>query len=108
MHEFDPRSALEVPPEERLDQYERLWAEPGFKKWLSNFQDIMSPGEANEDYAEFVRNKIRERVKDPVVAENAGAQGPSLRLQRGYHARPATMMCTTRIMSCWLTYARPP
>ena len=69
MHEFDPRSALEVPPEERLDQYERLWAEPGFKKWLSNFQDIMSPGEANEDYAEFVRNKIRERVKDPVVAE---------------------------------------
>jgi len=29
----------------------------------------MTPGEANEDYAEFVRNKIRERVKDPVVAE---------------------------------------
>jgi cation diffusion facilitator CzcD-associated flavoprotein CzcO len=29
----------------------------------------MMPGEANEDYAEFVRNKIRERVKDPVVAE---------------------------------------
>jgi cation diffusion facilitator CzcD-associated flavoprotein CzcO len=27
------------------------------------------PGEANEDYAEFVRTKIRERVKDPVVAE---------------------------------------
>ncbi len=69
IHEFDPRSALEVSPEERLAQYERLWAEPGFKKWLSNFQDIMSPGEANEDYAEFVRNKIRERVKDPVVAE---------------------------------------
>ena len=69
MHEFDPRSALEVPEEERLAQYERLWAEPGFKKWLSNFQDIMMPGEANEDYAEFVRNKIRERVKDPVVAE---------------------------------------
>ena len=69
MHAFDPRSALEVPEEERLAQYERLWAEPGFKKWLANFQDIMTPGEANEDYAEFVRNKIRERVKDPVVAE---------------------------------------
>ena len=69
MHQFDPRSALEVSEEERLEQYERLWAEPGFKKWLSNFQDIMTPGEANEDYAEFVRNKIRERVKDPVVAE---------------------------------------
>ena len=69
IHEFDPRSALEVSEEERLAQYERLWAEPGFKKWLANFRDIMTPGEANEDYAEFVRNKIRERVKDPVVAE---------------------------------------
>ena len=69
MHEFDPRSALEVSPEERLEQYERLWMEPGFKKWLSNFRDVMVPGEANEDYAEFVRNKIRERINDPVVAE---------------------------------------
>jgi cation diffusion facilitator CzcD-associated flavoprotein CzcO len=69
MHAFDPRSALALSPEERLAQYERLWAEPGFKKWLANFYDIMMPGEANEDYAEFVRTKIRERVKDPVVAE---------------------------------------
>jgi len=69
MHAFDPRSALAVSPEERLAQYERLWAEPGFKKWLANFYDIMMPGEANEDYAAFVRQKIRERVKDPVVAE---------------------------------------
>ena len=69
MHEFDKRSALEVSPEERMERYEDLWAEPGFKKWLSNFYDVLLPGEANEDYAEFVRNKIRERVHDPVVAE---------------------------------------
>jgi cation diffusion facilitator CzcD-associated flavoprotein CzcO len=69
IHKFDPRSALEVPAEERRAQYERLWTEPGFKKWLSNFYDVMIPGEANEDYAEFVRAKIRERVKDPIVAE---------------------------------------
>ncbi len=69
MHEFDPKSALEVSDEERQEQYERLWAEPGFKKWLSNYYDVMVPGEANEDYAEFVRSKIRERVHDPVVAE---------------------------------------
>ena len=69
MHEFDPRSALDVSPEERVEQYEKLWQEPGFKKWLSNFYDVMMPGEANEDYAEFFRNKIRERVHDPVVAE---------------------------------------
>ena len=69
MHEFDTRSALDVSEEERVEQYEKLWQEPGFAKWLSNFYDVMLPGEANEDYAEFFRNKIRERVKDPVVAE---------------------------------------
>ena len=69
MYKFDPRSGMEVSPEERLAQHERLWAEHGFKKWLSNFYDVMLPGEANEDYAEFVRNKIRERVHNPVVAE---------------------------------------
>ena len=69
MHEFDPRSAMSVPQEERLAQYESLWQKSGFAKWLSNFRDVMLPGEANEDYAEFVRGKIRERVHDPVVAE---------------------------------------
>ena len=69
MHMFDTRSALSVSEEEKMEQYERLWAEPGFKKWLANFYDVMMPGPANEDYAEFVRNKIRERVHDPEVAE---------------------------------------
>ena len=69
VHEFDPRSAMSVTPEERLEQYERLWQKSGFAKWLSNFYDVMMPGEANEDYAEFFRNKIRERVNDQVVAE---------------------------------------
>ena len=69
VHEFDPRSAFSVSQEERVQQYERLWDEPGFAKWLSNFYDVMMPGPANEDYAEFFRNKIRQRVEDPVVAE---------------------------------------
>ena len=68
-HDFDPRFTLEVPKEERLALYEELWAQPGFKKWLGNFHDIMTNREANEDFAEFVRNKIRERVHDPEVAE---------------------------------------
>ena len=68
-HDFDPRKAMSVSKEERLALYEELWALPGFKKWLGNFRDIMTSREANEDFAEFVRNKIRVRVKDPVVAE---------------------------------------
>jgi cation diffusion facilitator CzcD-associated flavoprotein CzcO len=68
-YSFDPRSALDVSREERLALYEELWAQPGFSKWLSNFHDIMTNREANEDFAEFVRNKIRARVKDPLIAE---------------------------------------
>jgi cation diffusion facilitator CzcD-associated flavoprotein CzcO len=68
-YDFDRRNALEVPREERLALYEELWALPGFKKWLGNFRDIMTDRRANEDFAEFVRNKIRARVKDPIVAE---------------------------------------
>src|SRR5262245_3128006 len=68
-HDFDPRKTMSVSKEERLALYEELWALPGFKKWLGNFRDIMTSREANEDFAEFVRNKIRARVKDPVVAE---------------------------------------
>jgi len=69
MHDFDPRNTFDVPKEERLARYEELWVQPGFSKWLANFHDIMTNREANEDFAEFVRNKIRARVKDPVVAE---------------------------------------
>jgi cation diffusion facilitator CzcD-associated flavoprotein CzcO len=60
---------MSVSKEERLAQYEKLWEQPGFSKWLANFRDIMTSREANEDFAEFVRNKIRARVKDPLVAE---------------------------------------
>ena len=69
IHDFDPRSVFDVSPEERQARFEELWAQPGFSKWLGNFRDIMSDKKANELFAEFVRNKIRERVKDPVVAE---------------------------------------
>src|SRR5205085_6530612 len=44
----DPRSAFDVSPEERREQHERLWLEPGFRKWQANFKDIMLPGKANE------------------------------------------------------------
>lgn len=69
LHDFDPRSIYDVSPGERLARFEELWAQRGFAKWLGLFHDINTDPKANEIYAEFVRNKIRERVKDPVVAE---------------------------------------
>lgn len=69
LHDFDPRLAMEVSPEERQAFYEKIWAERGFSKWLGVFRDVLGDLKANETFAEFVRNKIRERVKDPKVAE---------------------------------------
>ena len=69
MQDFDPRKTFEVPLAERHAFYEQIWSQPGFTKWFGCFHDIMLDPKANEDYAEFVRNKIRARVNDPVVAE---------------------------------------
>jgi cation diffusion facilitator CzcD-associated flavoprotein CzcO len=69
IHRPDPRSFSDVSPEERLALYEELWLRPGFAKWLGNFSDILTNREANADFSEFVRNKIRARVNDPVLAE---------------------------------------
>ncbi len=68
IHDVDPRSVFDVSEEERTAIYERLWAEPGFAFWLGNFSDIGTDRAANETIAEFVRNKIRERVTDPKIA----------------------------------------
>jgi cation diffusion facilitator CzcD-associated flavoprotein CzcO len=69
MYEPDPRSALEVSAEDREAFFEAIWAERGFKKWFGNFHDTMTDAAAAELMSEFVRNKIRERVDDPEVAE---------------------------------------
>ncbi|CAM3549384.1 NAD(P)/FAD-dependent oxidoreductase [Bordetella sputigena] len=62
-------SALDMPREERLRLYERLWAKGGSARMMGAFTDLMRNEEANESLASFVREKIRAVVKDPVTAE---------------------------------------
>ncbi len=69
IHSPDPRSALEVTPEEREALWEKLYAEPGFGIWQANFRDILMDRDANALISEFVARKIRQRVKDPAVAD---------------------------------------
>ena len=69
IHDFDPRSALEVSEEERNALFEKLYNEPGFGIWLGTFRDVLTDPKANATMSEFVANKIRQRVKDPAVAE---------------------------------------
>ncbi|MFP6682187.1 MAG: NAD(P)/FAD-dependent oxidoreductase [Gammaproteobacteria bacterium] len=69
LHGFDERSAFDVSDEERDAIYEELWNGPGFSYYLACFKDVLTDEKANETAAEFARKKIRERVKDPDVAE---------------------------------------
>jgi len=69
IHSPDPRSALEVTQEEREAFWEKLYGEPGFGIWQANFRDILTDRKANALISEFVARKIRQRVKDPSVAE---------------------------------------
>ncbi|MDP3174147.1 MAG: NAD(P)/FAD-dependent oxidoreductase [Phenylobacterium sp.] len=69
VHGPDPRSALEVTPEVREAFFEKLYSEPGFGIWYGNFRDILVDSDANALISEFVARKIRERVKDPKVAD---------------------------------------
>jgi cation diffusion facilitator CzcD-associated flavoprotein CzcO len=63
-------SAMAVSPEQREATYEQLWAEEGgFKFVYGSYNDLLINEQSNETAAEFIRNKIREMVKDPVVAE---------------------------------------
>ena len=69
IHTPDPRSAFEVTDEERQAFYEKLYAQRGFGIWQGNFRDILTDRKANATISDFVARKIRERVRDPRVAE---------------------------------------
>lgn len=70
MYQPDPRKSLEVTDEERLNLWEKLYAEPGFGKWLGTFSDTYTDRQANELYSAFMAKKIRDRVHDPEVADS--------------------------------------
>jgi cation diffusion facilitator CzcD-associated flavoprotein CzcO/acetyl esterase/lipase len=63
------RSALEVAPEERARVFEHGWANGGIGAVTLAFNDIITDAEANGTAADFVRDKIREIVRDPATAE---------------------------------------
>ena len=70
LHDFVfDKSALEVSEKERTAFYEKLWNERGFALWLGNYSDLLTDEEANHTISEFVRDKIRSQVNDPVIAE---------------------------------------
>jgi cation diffusion facilitator CzcD-associated flavoprotein CzcO len=63
------RSAHDVSPEERDAIYSKLWEQGGFRFLAESFGDLLLDESSNQTAAEFIRNKIREIVKDAETAE---------------------------------------
>ncbi len=74
-YDFIPKSVLEVTPEEREREFDRMWDAGGFAFWLANYQDMFFSQEANELCADYLRLKIRKTVKDPDTAEKLMPKG---------------------------------
>jgi cation diffusion facilitator CzcD-associated flavoprotein CzcO len=69
LHGPDRRGFYEVSSEERRKLWDRLYDEPGFGIWLANFREIFMDEAANAELSEYIAGRIRQRVKDPKVAE---------------------------------------
>ena len=61
-------AAMKISAAERKAEYDRRWQAGGLS-FYNAFTDLLLSKEANDSLADYVRQKIRARVKDPAVAE---------------------------------------
>ncbi|MQA12718.1 MAG: NAD(P)-binding protein [Pseudonocardiaceae bacterium] len=62
------RTALSVSEDERQQIFAEAWERGGFRLGTT-FNDLLLDADANETASEFLRERIRERVDDPEIAE---------------------------------------
>lgn len=90
LHKMDDRSTFDVSGEEREAFFEELYEKPGFAIWLANFGDTLTDEKANAEITKFMARKIRERVKDPKIADklvptNHGFGTRRVPMETGYY-----------------------
>ncbi|MDO9090027.1 MAG: NAD(P)/FAD-dependent oxidoreductase [Burkholderiaceae bacterium] len=68
-YDWNPKRATDATPEERQAFFESLYNMPGYGIWLGGYKDLLLNKTSNGYLADFVASKIRQRVKNPEVAE---------------------------------------
>ena len=76
------RGALTVTPEERRARLEADWQKGGFEWMFGSYNDLLTSKQSNEFAAEFVREKIRDVVKNPEVARRLMPTGYPIATKR--------------------------
>lgn len=68
-YDFVEASWKDLTPEKREEILEALWNDGSLKLWLASFSEIFFDPSVNEIVSEFVRVKMRERIKDPALCD---------------------------------------
>lgn len=69
LHQPAGKFSTDDDAEQRQEFYEQIWRSPGFSKLTTNYYDMTTNREVNLEFCEFLANKIRSIVTDPVTAE---------------------------------------
>ena len=85
------RSAYEFSKQERIAFYQKVWVEEGRIGFQKLYRECFDPGPINEEFSEWFKDKIREQVDDPVVAEKLVPRDHTYGMRRppsesGYYA----------------------
>lgn len=75
LHAAHDRATFDDSREERWAFFEKMWTSPGFSKLTSNYTDLLFDKAANEEWCEFIAEKIRNIVDDPEIAERLIPKG---------------------------------
>jgi acetone monooxygenase (methyl acetate-forming) len=61
----------DLSPEERRADLKEMWEEGSLNFWVGLFPELFFDAQVNEEITAFVRDKIRQRIKDPALAQEA-------------------------------------
>ncbi|MEM8744607.1 MAG: NAD(P)/FAD-dependent oxidoreductase, partial [Pseudomonadota bacterium] len=59
----------DLTPEQRLEKLEEIHADGSLKLWLASFAEMFFDEQVSEEISEFVRKKMRARLKDPKLID---------------------------------------
>ncbi|MEX2480382.1 MAG: NAD(P)/FAD-dependent oxidoreductase [Gammaproteobacteria bacterium] len=67
--EFENGNWADHSDAQRLEVFERMWEDGSLRLWLASYPEIFTDQDASDMVSEFVREKMRARLKDPQLCD---------------------------------------
>jgi cation diffusion facilitator CzcD-associated flavoprotein CzcO len=59
----------DLTPQQRIDVLEKGWQDGSLKLWLASFAEVFTDEDVSEQISQFIRAKMRARIKDPKLCD---------------------------------------